>query len=98
MIALLVPLVLAAGSAGLFAGVIVHNQINPNYLTALTVPITNVAILIIALLSLAMAVAAHQMSENPALSRSTLLFSIGYFASIAALMPLSSMGYLSRLS
>lgn len=98
MIALLIPLVLAAGSAGLFAGVIVHNQINPSYLTAMTIPITNIAILIIALLSLAMAVSAHQMTENPALTRPTMLFASAYFAIVAALIPLSTMGYLSRVS
>lgn len=97
MIASLIPLVLAAGSAALFAGVIIHNQINPNYLTALTVPITNIAILIIALMGLVMSVSAHQMTENPAQSRTTILFSIAYFACVSALVPLSSMGYLSKL-
>lgn len=65
MTALLIPLVLAGGSAGLFTGVIVHNQTNPNYLTALT--------------------------------RSTMLFFAAYFAIVTVLIPLSTMGYLSRV-
>ncbi|TQV75808.1 hypothetical protein [Denitrobaculum tricleocarpae] len=97
MIALLIPLFMAAGSAALFAGVIVHNQMSPSYQTALTVPITNIAILIVALTSLAMSVSAHQMAENPALTKPTLMFSIAYFACVAALVPLSTMGYLSKL-
>ena len=90
----LIPLL---GSIGLMAGAIAHNQIDPSYATALTIPIANVVSLLLALLSVAISISLRRRRRDVRALKATMVLGIVCAAALALLFPLSNMGYLSTI-
>ena len=97
----MLPAILAqamlAGSTLIMLGAVAQNQINPNYATALTVPIANAAGLILALLATAFAVAAHRRNRGRKSAKRTAAMAILSAVVLTLLLPLADLGLLSRV-
>ena len=97
----MLPAILAqlmlAGSTFIMLGAIAQNQINPNYATALAVPIANAAGLILALLATATAVAAYRRNRGRKSAKRTLVMAIVSAVILTLLLPLADLGFLSRV-
>ncbi|WP_282605431.1 hypothetical protein [Pelagibius sp. Alg239-R121] len=97
MIPVILTNLLVAGSIVLMAGAVAHNQINPSYTTALSVPFANIASLMLALLAMAISVTAHKRNKAATSLKRTMLFAIACTLVLAALLPLADLGHLSRV-
>jgi hypothetical protein len=97
MIAVVMAIVLLTGSLCLMIGAIVENQIHPRYGSALTIPIVNFISMIPALLGLGVSVVAYQKNKGMKLAKRTMVLGIVCVVILVLLLPLSDMGYLSKV-
>ena len=98
MIASVLALGLLLLSIGVMIAAVVHNQLEPDYASALTLPVANGLGLLLALLALACAYAAYRKNRSAADVKRTMLLAIGCTLLLALLFPLSNLGYLGRVS
>ena len=98
MVAMVMAFGLLAGSFCLMIGAIAHNQLEPTYATALTIPVANGVSLLLALVALAIAFAARRRQKDSIGAKRAMLLAIFCAVGLALLFPLSNMGYLSRVS
>lgn len=95
MIGTVVALIFLVGSICLMIGVIVVNQINPNYGSALAVPVYNALGIILALVGSGISVVAHQKNKGLKLAKRTMVLGIVCVVVLVLLFPLSNTGSLS---
>ena len=76
-------------------GAIILNQIDPNYNSALAVPVFNGLGIILALLGLGIAAFANQKNKDMKLAKRTLVLGIVCVVILALLFPFSNSGSLS---
>ena len=95
MIGVIVAIVLLTGSICLMIGAIIINQINPNYNTALAIPVYNALGFILALLGLVISVVAYQKNKSMKLAKRTMVLGLGCAFVLLLLFPLSNSGSLS---
>ena len=97
MIPVILTKFLLTGSIALMLGAVAHNQINPSYMTALSVPFANIASLMLALLAMAISVTAHKRNKAAVALKRTMLTAIACAVVLALLLPLADLGHLSRV-
>ncbi len=97
MIGVIVALVFLVGSLCLMSGVIIANQINPSYGSALGVPIYNALSIVLALLGLVTSVFVYRKNKDMKLAKRTMVLGVICVVVLVLLFPLSNMGYLSRV-
>ena len=95
MVLVATSLLFLTGAVCLTAGAILHNQIEPNTATALTVPLANLASVLAASVGTAVAGVAYGKNRDMQLARRTLVFGLGCAAILLIMLPLSELGYLS---
>lgn len=96
MIILTIAIVLLAGSLGLMTAAVISNQIDPTYSSALAIPIANLASLALALLALPVAGIAYRRDKQATSAKRTLIAAAALVVALAALFPLSELGYLGK--
>ncbi len=97
MIGIVIAMLLSLGSAVLMLGAIIHNQLDPTYATALTIPLANVLALTAAVLGLVLAVIAYRKDRESSPAKRAMIFALVCAVVLVILLPLSNMGYLSRV-
>ncbi len=97
MIGVIIALVFCIGSIGLVTGIIISNQLNPNYNSALAVPIFNALGIILALIGLTIALVTYQKHKNIPLAKRVMIVGVLCVVILVLLFPLSNMGYLSSV-
>ncbi len=95
MIGIIIALVFSVGSIGLMLGIIITNQLNPSYNSALAVPIYNALGIILALLGLIVSIITYQRNSDLLLAKRTMRFGIISVVILVLLFPLSNTGALS---
>ncbi|NIA68989.1 hypothetical protein HBA54_10325 [Pelagibius litoralis] len=90
-------IVLLAGSVGLMAAAVLHNQLDPNYATAMTIPLANIISLITALLSAVVSALASRGGRARAAAKRTMMTGFACAVVLALLLPLSNGGHLSSV-
>ena len=95
MFGVVLALIFLIGSISLMIGIIINNQINGTYGSALAVPVYNILCLILALVGLGIAVVADQKNKEMRLAKRTLLFGLICVVMLALLLPFSNSGSLS---
>lgn len=97
MIGIVTALVLLVSAVSLTTGAIIHNQIEPSYATALTIPFANMASLIVAFAGMVIAIVARRENRETNLAKGTMVFGIVCFVVLLALFPLADLGMLSKV-
>lgn len=97
MVGIVSALVLLLSAISLPAAAVIHNQIEPNIGTALTVPFANLAGLFIALMGMAIAIVVYRKNPERTLAKWTMVAGIVSAALLMLLLPLSNLGYLSSV-
>ena len=97
MIGIVIAALLSLGSIVLMLGAIAHNQLDPTYATALTIPLANVLALTAALLGFVLALILYRKDRDSRLAKRTMIIAVVCALILAVLLPLSNMGYLSRV-
>lgn len=97
MIARVLTLLFLLGGFCLFAGAIAHNQISPGFNSAMTVPFANLAGLILALIAAALASFSYRRDKSSRKAKGLMWFVIACALLLAVLLPISDLGYLSRV-
>ncbi len=95
MIGVVIALIFLVGSIGIMIGIIIINQINGTYSSALAVPIYNLLCLILALVGLGISGIARQKNKEMKLARRTFVFGLICVVILAVLFPISNTGSLS---
>ncbi len=85
------------GALCLLAGAIAHNQLSPSFTTAMTVPFANLASLILALVASALATYGHRRDQSSRAAKRRMWIVIACALVLALLLPMSDLGYLSRV-
>lgn len=88
-------IILLTGSACLMIGAIIHNQVNPNYSTALSIPLFNIVSIIIAIVGVLVSLSAYRKDKASKLAKRTMVLGIACAVVLVFLFPLSNLGYLS---
>ena len=95
MIGVVIALIFLVGSIGIMIGIIIINQINGSYGSALAVAVYNLLCLILAVVGLGIAAVAHQKNKEMKLAKRTLAFGLICVVILAVLIPFSNSGSLS---
>ncbi len=95
MIGVIVALVFNVGSICLMIGIIIANQINPNYGSALAVPIFNALSIILSMIGLGISVVAYSKNKKMKLTKRTMKFGVLCVVVLVVLLPFSNSGSLS---
>lgn len=98
MLGIVIAMLLSLGSVALMLGAVIHNRVDPTYATALTLPLANALALTAAVLGLVIAVVVYRKDRESVLAKRSLIFALVCAVILAVLLPLSNMGYLSRVA
>lgn len=97
MIKIIFALVLILGAICLMIGAIIINQIDPDYNSALTVPVFNVLGIFLALLGLGISYFDYRKNNNSKLAKRTMVLAIVCMVILVLLFPFSNSGSLSLI-
>ncbi len=97
MFKVIVALVLILGSICLMTGVIIINQIYPDYNSALAVPVFNALGIFLALLGLGISFIDYRKNNNIKLAKRTMVLGIVCVVILVLLFPFSNSGSLSLI-
>ena len=97
MIGIAISLFLSVGAVGLTTAAIIHNQLDPNYGSALGVAYANLASLVIAGVGLVVAILTYHVNRERVLAKRTMIFAILSLAALLVLFPLANVGMVSRV-
>lgn len=95
MIGFIVALVFLVGSLCVMIGIIIANQLDPNYGSALAIPIFNALSIILAMIGLGISLVAHHKNKGMTLAKRTMIFGVVCVVLLVVLFPYSNSGSLS---
>ncbi len=95
MTAIRVACIFILGAIGLMSGGVILNRMDPNYSSALAVPIFNGLSIILAGIGVVISVMTHQKHPEMVLAKRTKVLGIICFITLVVLFPFSNMGSLS---
>ena len=95
MIPLVLSFLLYSAALGLMLGGILMNHLNPDYGSALTVPIFNAIAIVLALLGLALGAVAYRKDRERIATRRGLRFGFACAVLLVVLFPFANSGALS---
>ena len=98
MIGAVVAMVFLIGSVGIMISGILLNQINPNYNSALAVPLFNALGIILALMGLALSLVAYKKNKNLKLAKRIMVLSFACLILLIVLFPFANFGMLSVIN
>ena len=95
MIGVSIAIICLLSSIAIMVGAIVLNRIDPNYGSALAVPIFNMLSMFVALIGLVISSTVRRQNQEMALAKYTMICGIALLVILALLFPFSNSGALS---
>ncbi len=97
MIGVVAAFIFILGAIGLMIGGVIMNRMDPNYSSALAVPIFNALSILLTGIGLVISVMTHQRNPEMALAKRTKVFGLVCLIILLALLPFSNTGSLSMV-